>query len=152
MASLNPLSFNDNSEVVIDNSWLKIATSKNYHHFFPKSYMANHQKDTEEFFVNHIANITIVKDTLNKNTIRAKAPSKYINEFIKINPKIFKTIKSHLIDIEDYDILNDNFELFFDKRCLAISNEISKRVLLTDSDNLIEALENDTEEVVVEEN
>jgi hypothetical protein len=38
-AMQKPKSFDNHLDVNIDNSWLKIATSKNYHHFFPKSYM-----------------------------------------------------------------------------------------------------------------
>jgi hypothetical protein len=34
-----PKSFNDNSVVNITNHTLKIATSKNYHHFFPKAFL-----------------------------------------------------------------------------------------------------------------
>ncbi|CAG9933165.1 hypothetical protein [Candidatus Nitrotoga arctica] len=31
-----PKDFQDNGKVILDNSWLKVASSKNYHHFFPK--------------------------------------------------------------------------------------------------------------------
>jgi len=31
-----PKRSNDNSTVLLDNSWLSISTSRNYHHFFPK--------------------------------------------------------------------------------------------------------------------
>ena len=55
-----PKSFIDDSLVRIDNSWLKIASSKNYHHFFPKSYL--YKKGLQENYVNHIVNITIVDD------------------------------------------------------------------------------------------
>jgi hypothetical protein len=50
---------------------LKIASSKNYHHFFPKAFL----KKSETGYSNSIVNITLVSADLNKNKIRAKAPS-----------------------------------------------------------------------------
>lgn len=38
-AYFEPKSFATDSIVHIDNAWLKVAFSKNYHHFFPKSYL-----------------------------------------------------------------------------------------------------------------
>jgi hypothetical protein len=81
-AKQKPKSFDNNLDVIIDNSWLKIATSKNYHHFFPKAWLAKNDKDTEKFYVNHIVNITIVDGFLNKNTIRSKSPASYMSKFI----------------------------------------------------------------------
>jgi hypothetical protein len=46
LAHHEPKSFIDNSVVTISNDWLKRANSKNYHHFFPKSYL----EKTEEYF------------------------------------------------------------------------------------------------------
>jgi hypothetical protein len=66
-----PKSFNDNSIVNISNYWLKQANSKNYHHFFPKSYLKGKKYDS--FYINHILNITIVDDFLNKREIGAGA-------------------------------------------------------------------------------
>ena len=63
---------------------LKQANSKNYHHFFPRAYLT--KKGEEKFKINHILNITIVDDFLNKNKIRAKAPSKYMKEFLNDIP------------------------------------------------------------------
>lgn len=151
-ASLSPLSFDDNAKVTIDNSWLKIASSKNYHHFFPKSYLKKTRKDLDDFYVNHIANITIVDDYLNKNKIRAKAPSKYIGDFEKDNPKINNALKTHLIDsISDFGIKDDNYDLFFEKRINLISKELEKRVILTEIDNVIEGLDEDTEQEDISE-
>jgi len=38
-ASFRPQSFNRNTEVILDNSYLIQGNSKNYHHFFPKAYL-----------------------------------------------------------------------------------------------------------------
>lgn len=58
LAEQQPKSFADNSIVRISNDWLKQANSKNYHHFFPKSYLK--KEGVENTKINHVANITIV--------------------------------------------------------------------------------------------
>jgi hypothetical protein len=144
MAAQGPLSFDDNAIVTIDNSWLKIASSKNYHHFFPKAYLKKTRKDLEEYYINHIANITIVDDYLNKNKIRAKAPSKYISTFQKDNPDIEKSLRTHLISsISDFGIPEDDYDTFFEKRLKMISKQLEKRIILTDADNHIESIDED---------
>jgi hypothetical protein len=40
LAYQQPKSFDTNGVVILDNSHLKIATSRNYHHFFPTAYLA----------------------------------------------------------------------------------------------------------------
>ena len=57
LAFNEPKSFDTNGLVNLDNSNLKIATSRNYHHFFPKAFLARHAKDASP---NLIANITLV--------------------------------------------------------------------------------------------
>ena len=34
--------------MVLNNSWLRTSTSKNYHHFFPKAYLSKHGVDEEK--------------------------------------------------------------------------------------------------------
>jgi hypothetical protein len=41
LACEQPKSFDTNGMVILDNSNLKIATSRNYHHFFPRAYLAS---------------------------------------------------------------------------------------------------------------
>lgn len=125
-----PKSFDNHLDVIIDNSWLKIATSKNYHHFFPKAFMRKNQPDWENWEVNHIANITIVDGYLNKNKIRAKAPSVYMRTFDKQNNHLYETMKTHLIyDLDEYGIWDDDYEKFFENRVNAISAELGKRII-----------------------
>jgi hypothetical protein len=81
-AMQKPKSFDNHLDVNIDNSWLKIANSKNYHHFFPKSYMEKNQQHWEYWQYNNILNITIVDGYLNKNKIRAKALLSSLKLFI----------------------------------------------------------------------
>lgn len=135
LAYQQPKSFADNSLITIDNSWLKMATSKNYHHFFPKAYMRKNQPDVPEGLVNHIANITIVDDFLNKRSIGDRAPSKYILEYSKINPDLVTTLETHLIgDPDTVGIFDDDYETFFRKRLEKLSQELKKRLILTDID------------------
>src|SRR5690606_20817135 len=56
LAYYEPKDFRDNGKVILDNSWLKMANSKNYHHFFPKSYLKKQGIGNE----NSIVNITLV--------------------------------------------------------------------------------------------
>lgn len=129
-AMQKPRSFDNNLDVNIDNSWLKIATSKNYHHFFPKSYMRKNYPEYEYSQYNHILNITIVDGYLNKNKIRAKAPSIYMSDFKKTNPQLDETMKSHLIDdIEKFGIWENAYGQFFDERAKLVSAELSKHII-----------------------
>jgi hypothetical protein len=126
---LIPKSFNNNTDVIIDNSWLKQANSKNYHHFFPRAYLK--KKLIDEDRANHILNITIVDDYLNKRKIKAKAPSIYMKEFKKINPELEDTMKSHLInDIKQFGIWDDNYDKLFNERAKLVSKELEKRIMI----------------------
>jgi hypothetical protein len=114
--------------VRISNDWLKQANSRNYHHFFPRAYLK--KKGEEEFYINHIVNITIVDDFLNKNLIRAKAPSNYMETFNKQNKDLDTVMKTHLIDdLSVYGVWDNNYEAFFDKRAEKISRELEKRII-----------------------
>jgi hypothetical protein len=133
LAYQQPKSFIDNALVIVNNNYLKQANSKNYHHFFPRAYL--YKKGESDFWVNHIANITIVDDFLNKRKIRDRAPSKYIKEFKKQNPDLDEALQSHLIgDIESCGIINDDYDTFFDLRVKSFSRELKKRIILTDKD------------------
>lgn len=135
LAYYQPKSFIDNALVIVDNNYLKQANSKNYHHFFPRAYL--YKKGEDDFWVNHIANITIVDDFLNKRKIRDRAPSKYIKEFEKQNPELSEALKSHLIgDVDSFGISNDDYDTFFDMRIKGFSCELEKRIILTDKDIL----------------
>ncbi|ERN53987.1 DUF262 domain-containing protein [Alkalihalophilus marmarensis] len=138
MAYHEPKSFSDNSVVRINNSFLKQANSKNYHHFFPKAYLQKQGEDM--FYINHIVNITIVDDFLNKNIIRAKAPSEYMKDFVEQNSKLRETMKDHLIgDLNEFGVLKDDYETFFEKRAELIAEELNKW-LITSKSNLVETM------------
>lgn len=128
-----PKSFNDNSLVNIRNYWLKQANSKNYHHFFPRSYLA--KQGVEEWKINNILNITIVDDYLNKREIRAKPPATYMNGFKNANAALDETMHSHLIsDLEQFGVWEDDYEKFLSQRAQIVSAELKKRIISRQTD------------------
>ena len=127
-AHRGPKSFKDNSVVNIRNNWLKQSNSKNYHHFFPRSYLT--KKGEEEWRINNIANITIVDDYLNKREIGAKAPYRYMKTFSRENDEIGETMKTHLIDdLDSFGVWSDDYEEFLTMRSRAISRGLKRRVM-----------------------
>lgn len=126
LASKHPLSFRDNSKVNISNDWLARSNSKNYHHFFPKSYLRDNGH--EGWYANHIVNITLVDDQLNKREIGSKPPSKYIAKFEKSNDELEKALDSHFIDLESFGIREDNYDQFFKKRCARLSKALEAKL------------------------
>jgi len=127
LASFKPMSFDGESEVELGNAWLKKANSRNYHHFFPKSYLK--KEGYEDWYANSISNITFVDDYLNKRTIGSKSPSTYMKKFKRTNKDIEKTMKTHLIyDLDDFGIGSDDYERFTEKRSKRILKEINKRL------------------------
>ena len=125
LAYNEPKDFLDNGKVFLDNSWLKVANSRNYHHFLPKAYLKK-QKISN---ANSVVNITLVGADLNKRKIRSKAPSIYINKFLDENNDLPKSLKSHLIlDIGSFGIMSNDYHTFLDKRAKVIYNELTKRI------------------------
>lgn len=119
--------------MTINNSWLKQANSKNYHRFFPKAYLL--KKGEELFRINHIANITVVDDFLNKRSIRDRAPARYIADFQKSNPQLKAALETHLTGgPKSWGILDNDFNLFFKMRLERFSQELKKRLILRRSD------------------
>ena len=127
LAYKEPKKFNDNSSVRLDNSWLNIASSKNYHHFFPKAYLKKLNKYDEDE-INCLANITLVDDYINKRVIKDKAPSIYIKDFLKDNPDLEQSLETHYINFSDFGILDDDYDKFLNKRASVLADEILKRI------------------------
>jgi hypothetical protein len=121
-----PRSFESDSIVTLDNSWLKRANSKNYHHFFPKKFLENKGWDTEK--ANCILNITLVDEYLNKRKIGAQAPSKYLKKFKRSNKNLEETMKSHLINLESFGVWHEDYQTFIEKRGERVLDEIRKRL------------------------
>jgi hypothetical protein len=135
LAHKQPKSFVDNSIVRLDNSYLKQANSKNYHHFFPKSWLEKQGEDSRR--INHVANITLVDDFLNKRLIRAQSPKTYMKGFIADNPEIDRCLATHLIRLNDsFGVMTDDYDSFIEARCRAISRELSKRIIPQETDQV----------------
>ncbi len=125
-----PKDFQDNGKVILDNSWLKLANSKNYHHIFPKSFLRKTNQSNE----NSIVNISLVGAELNKNKIRAKAPSIYFREFNDENISLNSALKSHMInDLDEYGLSSDDYSVFLQKRSEWIYQELQNRIELSNS-------------------
>lgn len=151
LAKFTPKDFHNNKIVTLDNSWLKVSNSKNYHHVFPRHFLVAKNIKND----NCIVNVTFVSDKLNKKTIRARAPSDYMMEFSLNNETLPETLKTHLIDdVDKFGISDDNYECFLEQRARRIYDEIKSRMNLMkkeekniiDFENLVEKGESkDTE-------
>ncbi len=124
LAYQEPKDFQDNGKVILDNSWLKVASSKNYHHFFPKAYLKNNTVLNS----NSLVNITFVSDHLNKRKIGAKAPSQYIGDFQDENSQIDKTLQTHFIDLDGFGIESNDYQIFLNARAKLIYTELKSRI------------------------
>ena len=127
-AAQGPESFDDGSKVVLDNDWLIQGNSKNYHHFFPRSWLR--KQGWEEWEANHVVNITIVDDRLNKHVIRDKPPATYLKMFGRSgDPKLAARLKTHLINPDRDGVWDNDYERFIDRRCAVIAREVNKRLI-----------------------
>ena len=133
LARKGPRSFDNHVPVQLDNDWLKQANSKNYHHFFPKAWLK--KRGFENRRINHIANITLVDDYLNKRVIGAQAPSVYIKKFFRENDQLERTLATHLIGKpEQFGIFDNDYDRFVAKRCQKLSRELNKLILPNEVD------------------
>lgn len=137
LAYQEPKDFRDNGKVILDNSWLKIANSKNYHHFFPKAYL----KAKEIPNINSLMNITFVSDHLNKRKIGAKAPSVYIGDFQDENSEINNALKSHFIELKGFGVESDDYAVFLASRSKLIFDELKSRIEMTHEESFNEELD-----------
>ena len=122
-----PASFRNNAQVRIDNSWLRRADSKNYHHFFPKSFLRS--RGYQDWQANSVINITIVDDYLNKRSIGGRAPSVYMKAFRAENPDFDGTMATHLIDdAATWGIWEDDYDKFISERSHRVFEELRTRL------------------------
>ncbi len=137
LAYQEPKDFRDNGRVILDNSWLKVANSKNYHHFFPKAYL----KGKTVLDSNSLMNITLVSDHLNKRKIGAKSPSVYIGDFADQNNEINLALNSHFIDIKGHGIESDDYQQFLTARAEKIFARLKSRIELTHTEPAVGEIE-----------
>ena len=124
LASAGPRNFANNSNTRLNNSWLKASTSRNYHHFFPKGYL---KKIGNNELANSLANITLI-DAYSNNSIKDKDPKTYITEFMKINPEVENTLKTHFINLNTFGVLENDYNKFLNKRAAMIAKQIIARI------------------------
>ncbi len=84
--------------------------------------MKGHGQDP--WYVNHVANITIVDDYLNKREIKSKAPSVYMKAFKIENQNLGETMKTHLIDLDTFGVWEDDYDRFFRERCKLVARKL----------------------------
>lgn len=127
LAYQEPKKFSDNSKVCLDNSYLSKSSAKNYHHIFPKAFLKRIKQDSR---ANSLANISLIDDYQNKREIKDKKPSEYFSVFQSQNEELESALRTHLIgDMKEFGILDDNYELFLEKRSEWLVDEILKRIL-----------------------
>lgn len=125
MAHNEPKNFSNSNKIVLNNAFLSINTSKNYHHFFPKAFL---KRTKQEKFENALANITLIDDQTNKRTIKDKSPKEYIEKFKTENKDLEKVLESHFIKLHGFGIEDNNYETFLNKRAELLADEIVKRL------------------------
>ena len=127
LAYQQPKSFDTNGVVILDNSHLKIATSRNYHHFFPRAYLEENQKDKQP---NLLANITLIDGYSNKHRIGKKPPSEYIAKFGESNAALSTTLQTHLIpDTASYGVADNDYDRFIKRRATGIAAALNVKLL-----------------------
>jgi hypothetical protein len=127
LAYQQPKSFDTNGVVILDNSHLKIAISRNYHHFFPRQYLATFAPDKQP---NLIANITLIDGYSNKHGIGKKPPSEYIGKFENQNKSLRETLQTHLIkDLDTYGINTNDYDCFINHRAKAIASALNAKLM-----------------------
>ena len=116
-----PKQFKDNREVDIANSFSEYSRS-HLHHIFPRQFLQNTNNPKVDL-KDSIVNIAFAPAVLNRE-MSYRAPSDYLLEFAKSNKEIDDTLKSHLIkDKKEFGLLDDDFNVFLNKRAEAIENE-----------------------------
>ena len=130
LATINPEKYNTGDLVNLRNDWMLRANSKNYHHVFPKKFLKD--QGFENWEANRIVNISLVDDFLNKNVIRARAPSDYMKQFENEHQDFEKTMQTHLIEtyygeddeVDDAPIWTDDYDAFVKQRSKAIVKKL----------------------------
>ncbi len=130
-AAQYPKNFKSGGNITLDKKPLDKKNKINYHHFFPKIFLEKQKEDP--FRIDHILNITIITERLNKSDINKRAPSDYLSAFEKENPNLKTHLKTHLINWDEDKVLNDDYNIFFNNRAKRISEEL-KELIKVDGD------------------
>jgi len=124
LAFEQPRNFHNDGTVLLDNSYLKIASSKNFHHFFPKDHLRTNGVGNE----NSVVNITLIGADLNKRQISVKPPKVYIPKFEVSNHSMSGSLATHLIDRHSMGIDEDDYGAFLAARAAKLWTKIDERI------------------------
>jgi hypothetical protein len=124
LAFEQPRNFHNDGTVLLDNSHLKIASSKNFHHFFPKDHLRSKGIGNE----NSVVNITLIGADLNKRQINARPPKLYVPTFESSNHGMVSTLATHLINRQGMGIDEDDYETFLNARAENLWAKINERI------------------------
>ena len=53
-----------------------------------------------------------------------------------MNPDLDRTMRSHLIRLDFFGVWDDDYDKFIERRCNAISRELTKRIIRQEVDEL----------------
>ena len=71
----------------------------------------------------------MVSEYLNKREIGNKKPSEYVSVFAGKNSDIDATMATHLIDLSEAGVWEDDYDKFLNYRCAAIARELAKKLI-----------------------
>jgi len=118
---MQPKDFRDGRDIDIARNFSNYNKTQ-LHHLFPRKFLekGNYNQENKDSVVN-IAFAPMLPNL----EIGARAPSDYIQEFQDSNSQFKETIQSHLIgDLKEFGILNDDFDLFLERRAERIENTL----------------------------
>jgi hypothetical protein len=143
LAKKNPKHFKNNVPLTLKDGYYSDFNSAEKHHVFPKSIV---QKSHPTIMVHSLPNFCFIPAELNKE-ISNKKPSKYFEEYQRINPEFEDTLKTHFIKYDD-SIRQDDFMSFLASRAAMLLEEITRatgsKIGRVVSDNVNKAID-DTE-------
>ena len=124
LAKKNPISFKDNSPIILDKDYMSSLNSPEKHHIFPRKIL----EDKSHKEINTIVNFCFISSSLNKEITKRK-PSDYFKTYKKENKKFEDSLNGHLIPYgENSGIWSDNYKSFLRDRAELILKEIEKLI------------------------
>lgn len=121
LAKRNPRHFKNNVSLSLKDSYYSDFNSSEKHHVFPKSQVS---RSYPMAMVHSLPNFCFIPAELNKE-ISNKKPSRYFEEYEKLNPDFSDTLKTHLIKYDD-SIKRDDYMSFLASRAAMILEEITR--------------------------
>lgn len=121
LAKRNPRHFKNNVPLPLKDGYYSDFNSSEKHHVFPKSQVS---RSYPMIMVHSLPNFCFIPAELNKE-ISNKKPSRYFEEYQRLNPDFSDTLKTHLIKYDD-SIKQDDYMSFLASRAAMILEEITR--------------------------